>query len=573
MEADLGILGPVVAIDLETTGLDVFNDKILDIFLTDKEDNYINLSGDVAYRLQELPKTTTLVFHNFKYDLNILYRNGVDLRSYTIIDTMLLHHLIDENKSHALSDIIKEYYNDDYKDIFWNKYKTYEEAPISDKVTYASKDVMYTLKLYNRFLPTLNKPLVEHVHRLAKALFDTEINGIKLDLPYIVNLGSKLKEQINLAIPEMQSLVKEDIELLELRYWEKELDKRKTDKGKSKVQKPTFSFDSSTQLRDLLYNRLKLPTQFNEKTKAISTDDKSLSVLHDLHPLIVKLRKYRELNKLYGTYIEGLLERAKDDRIFPSFNINGTNTGRISHSNPNMGNIPADNDIRGMFLADSGHVIISADYGQLEVCLAAHFSQDKNLLKIVLEDISQHDITANELKIPRDAAKTLNFAMQYRCSHYKVSKMLSISEEEAKLIWNKYWETYKGLKRLMDQCDKQVNLGVPIESPFGRLRHFEKVRRQPWDKAYRQAYNALIQGTGGDLTNRAYYLIHEHLKQSNSGYGMFTVHDEILIASKTTHIDESKELLEAYMKQVGKEINLTVPLKVKVSQGAERWMK
>lgn len=566
-----------VALDLETTGLDHFKDKIVDIVLSGYlDDSAVIFSGEFAHLLKDL--RCPLVLHNFKFDFNMLYRAGVDLRHCRVRDTMLLHHLLEENAEHGLDAIIQKEYNDNYKEVFWSKYKTYEEASEEDRIDYACRDAVYTRRLYTTFCDRLNADgvpdsLVEHVHDLALSLYDTEIRGIAIDVPYLMDIGVKLQTRIMALKPQLREKVELDVQICEMEAWQKELDKRSTERGKANVPKPEFSFDSAPQLIKLLYGKLQLPAQINEKTKNPSVDDASLEKLIGLHPIIEHIQEYRGHNKVYGAYIEGTLERMVDGRIYPSFNVNGTKTGRISASNPNLQQLPKEGGVRGIYVPDPGYKIITCDYGQLEVSLAAHFSRDKNLLKIVLEGASQHDITAQSLGIERSLAKTLNFGMQYRCSHYKVAKLLGVSEKEGQKVWNKYWETYSGLKKLMDECDKLVDAGLPIVTPFGRKRRFPVMKRQVWDKAYRQAFNALIQGTGADLTSRAYYLVSRSLETQGIGKGLFPVHDELVVTCKESYCDAATTSLTSIMKDVGNEIKLTVPLTVDCSLSLDRWEK
>lgn len=261
-----------------------------------------------------------------------------------------------------------------------------------------------------------------------------------------------------------------------------------------------------------------------------------------------------------------------DGRIYPSFNVCGTATGRISHSNPNMGNLPSSCGIRGIFIPDPGFVFVSADFSQLEVCISAHFTRDANLLKIVNEGASMHDITAAGLNIKRELAKTLNFAMGYGCSHFKVAKTLGVSAAEGKKAYDKYWETYSGQKRVMDECSRKVDSGEPIVNPFGRRRRFEVKKRPGWDSAYRQAWNALVQGTGSDLTSRALYLADEKLRESGIGRALFSVHDEIICQAKKEFSNEAERVLIDTMEFVGHEIGLTVCLKAQGSGPCDRWV-
>lgn len=566
-----------VVLDLETTGLDPFNDRITDFILTGfEQDEAILCPGSSVSVLSHLNKP--LVCHNFKFDFNMCYRNGVDLRNTGLhADTLLLDHLLDENLPHGLGDIVQRRYRDTYKDQFWAKYKHYTDASVEDQLEYACKDVVYTGMIYRALVNDLTAAgiptsLIKHVHSLALCLYDTEITGIKLDLPYLEGISRDLTTKIAAVKGKMRSLVDLECQQIENLEYLKELEKRKTDKGKSNVKRPQFNFDSSLQLGKLLYDNLKLAPQFNKDGNR-TADDAALEKLEDSHGVVSHLRQYRGDQKLFTAFIEGSLQKMRADRIYPSFNVNGTVTGRISSSSPNMQQLPKEGGIRGIYIPNPGNKFISCDYAQLEVTLAAHFSRDKNLLKIVYEGASQHDITAEGLKIDRKTAKTINFALQYGAGVHKIQKILACSAEEADKALKAYWETYSGLAEFIKHCHSRVDKGIPLINPFGRQRRFNIQGRSFWEKAKakRQAANAIIQGTGADITNRAFYLVGEILRKTDMGNALFPIHDELLISVNENYIQEASEILTKTMIGVGKEIGLTVPLAVSCSKPMARW--
>ncbi len=570
------------ALDLETTDLDPFKAKIVDIQMSGYDENHV-----VVLPPEYLPALRDLeciqVWHNFKYDWNVAYKHGVDLRGKPMRDTMLLHHLFDENLDHGLDDIIQSHYGDAYKELFWARYKSYESAPEADRINYACKDVYYTGLLYRYLCDQLqagNVPesLIEHVHQLARCLFDTEITGIRIDVDYLTNLGVQLKANMGTLIPEMRALVNPEVESVELDLWSQEIEAAYTPKGKKwkTLPRPEFNWASQRQLCSLFYDKLELPVQKNKKTRSVTVDDQALETLESKHPVVAKLRELRGHQKIYGSFIEGTLERMVDSRIYPSFNINGTVTGRISSSNPNLQQLPRTGGVRGIYIPDGDKVIIGADFGQLEIMLAAHFSQDPVLLELIRSGASMHDKTAEELKsfgVNRQGAKSINFGILYGAMEYKISQIVGCSMEEAKAVLERFWSVYKGLKDVIYECHSKVDKGEPIVSPFGRRRRFPKHfdNQRTKEAAKRQAFNSLVQGTGADITNRAFYLVSQRLKETGRGRGLFVVHDEILIEVEREYASEEAQVLVNTMVGVGREIGLIVDLTAECSGPMDRW--
>jgi DNA polymerase-1 len=568
-----------VVVDLETTGLDSFKDEIIDVQISGRTPQDVCiLHGAHGSALRAL--SARPVGHNLRFDITFLFRRGIDLTHWHYHDTMLLAHLDDENReSFSLDALIKEFYGEEasHKEAFWAKYKNYQDAPEAERHQYGARDIMATGDLYRLLRQRLQdqeipETLVSHVHRLQYALLKTEISGISVDIDYLTNLGVDLKSKIETLRPKMRETVKYEADLVELQLWNKELSKRKTDKGKAGVKRPEFSFESSQQIQTLLYDNLGLPIQYNEKTRQVSTDYASLEKLRNHHHIVGMIQDNRELQKVYGSYIEGTLERMKDGRIYPEFRVSGTKTGRISHSNPNLGQLPSAGGIRGIYIPNDENVFIAADYSQLEVCIEANLTDDQNLKKIFLDGLSKHDITAKELGVDRHTAKTLNFALQYWCTARKVAKLLGVTEHEGEEVWKRYWEIYSGPKRLKNETDGAVDSGEPLVTRFGRRRRFERRKRREFDGDYRQAYNFLIQGTGADLTSRAFYLTSEWLQEKGIGRGLLTVHDELLIEVKADYAQEAEAKMLSFMTQAGDEIGLQIPLKAESSGAMSRWM-
>lgn len=572
------VFDTTVALDCESTDKNPRKAEIISVV--------ISLDGKTAYSipakylplLARLANARKLILQNFKYDYQLLFLHGLDLSNTPFTDIMLLHHLIDETKDHDLDSMVKEHFNDPYKEVFWKKHKTFESAPSDEALEYECKDAIYTYRLHDIYTRILNNRvyLVDHVHNLAKALYYTEITGVRVNLDLMLKTKGEMGGRIATYLPKLRQEHDEACNLWELNKWLTELDKRKTAKGKAGVPKPQFNFGSNTQMQWLLYEYYNMPVLKKTEAKLPSTDYETIEKLSVDYPILQTYKDYIDIKTIYGTFVEGLLERVEERKIYPSFNINGTVTGRISHSNPNMGNMPKDGPYRNFFLPDNESVIIGADYSQLEVVIEANLTGDTNLARIVNEGVSKHDITAEGLKIGRDLAKTLNFAMGYHCGPKKVQKLLKCSFEEAQYQWNKYWELYKGCRDLKMLTDAEVDANLPITNLFGRIRHLSVSNGLPeWqiDGMKRQAYNFKIQGPGADFTNRSFYLFSQWLRENDFGRALWSVHDEVVASVKPKYYEQCKSKLTTIMVSMGNEYKLKIPLSSKAYGPLDCWSK
>lgn len=567
-----------IVLDVETTSKDARDAKLIDVQISGKqEDEAVIFSAEKAPLLTDLLKSLVIVAHNYRYDAHVLFLHNVDLLSHTWRDTLLIGHLLDENReSYSLDSYVKEYWNDPYKEEFWSKYKSYGEASEEDRINYACRDVCYTERLYKQMLLDcdsggLPATLIEHSARLQSALLQTEIAGIRVDTDYLQDLGVKLKARLDDLRPQMRSLVKDEVEILELEAWQKKIATYKTDKGKASVPRPSFSFDSASQLQRLLYSSLGLPVQRNEKTKSISTDYTSLERIKGEHPVIELIQENREVQKVYTAYVMGTLERMDQGRIYPQFRVAGTVTGRISHSNPNLAQLPKSGGVRGIYVPEPGWVLFAADYSQLEVVLEANLTGDKNLIRMLENGDSKHDLTARELGCDRDLAKTLNFASQYHCSHYKIAKLAGVSVAEGMRIWKRYWEIYSGPKSLKDQTDEEIDAGLPLVTCYGRKRRFPVMKRPNWHSDYRQGYNFKIQSPGADFMSEAFYLADDELRRRGVGKMLWTIHDEGVGTACQAYGDEAESVLVAAMESMAGKYKLAIPLRAQKSGPMLRW--
>jgi DNA polymerase I-like protein with 3'-5' exonuclease and polymerase domains len=569
----------LIAIDTEFEKGDPRTTKLLSVIIADNDNAWFVEPKFLSVLTPTLKSRIGIFLQDYNHcDTIILYKNGCDLRETTCFNLIDMHHLIDENADHALGNRVMEAFGDSYKDEFWAKYDNYQDASEEEQLEYACKDAIYTYRLGIKDCTKINRHLYIHIRKLSSALLNTELEGLSVDTGLIV----KTRDTMKLEIEELLIKLREEFDVLctqwEFRKWSEEIEKRSTAKSRLSVERPTFSFKSDIQIRELLYGKDYLGLQVRRKThkKAPSTDYEAITELAQSDERLQTLLRYKELKSHYNIFVNGILERVENDIIYPHFNVSGTTTGRLSHSDPNMGNIPREGVFRNFFTPSSGYVIIGADYTQLEVVIEANLTNDKNLIKIINEGVSKHDITAQGLGIDRNTAKTLNFALQYGAGVSKIRKILGIGEEQAEDIFKRYWELYSGVAKLKEKTKSEINDNGKITNLAGRTRHFPKTNNY-WDKEkqYRQGYNFLIQGVAAECCNRAFYRIADSLKQSGNGRALFTVHDEIIIEVKDDPkiIAQSKLDLEQEMFFCAEDFNLKYPLNSKSYGPLYRWEK
>jgi DNA polymerase I-like protein with 3'-5' exonuclease and polymerase domains len=569
----------VVSVDTEYDRKTVRNAVLLSIQVaTDDETAYYFDPEFLPILTPALKRSRVIFMQNYVVDRYILEKNRCDLSNTPILDLMLMDHLVDERREHGLQAIVLREYGDDYKTQFWSKYKTFQEADPQDALEYSCKDVIYTLRLGKDWLAKLSDKsiLLDQVHRLSWALFDTEIQGVNVNVELMKQTKQDMSKKIEEYLPKLREEFNDYCTLWELQKWKQRISspKLKTDKGRLQQRKPDFSFSSDKQLSWLLYNGMQLPVLGKTKTGNPATDYETLQKLEEDHPEIGTIVEYKKDKSLYATFVEGMLERVEDGRIYPSLNVNGTSTGRISHSNPNLGNLPKDGPIRSFFIPSAGRSIIGADYSQLEVIVEANLTEDKSLLKIILEGASKHDITAQGLSLPRDVAKTLNFALQYGAGVQKVRKLLNVTNQEAQDIFDRYWELYSGVKALKEKTIKELEDHGQVTNLFGRTRHFDKPLNK-WDKLRqeRQAYNFMIQGVAGDICNRAYWQYSDCLKTLGYGRTLWPVHDEIVAEVNDDNVDYCKAVLVDVMADVTEFLSFKYPLQAVAYGPVKYWSK
>ena len=343
-----------------------------------------------------------------------------------------------------------------------------------------------------------------------------------------------------------------------------------------------FNINSPKQLGEVLFEKLNLPIIKKTKT-GYSTDGDVLEKLKEEHPVIDKILEYRTLSKLKATYVDGMLPliNEKTQRIHAKFNQTVTATGRISCTDPNLQNIPIRTEIgrelRKIFVAKEGCMLIDADYSQVELRVLAHMSGDETMIKAFNNDVDVHAMTASQVfnvpleevtKQMRSEAKAVNFGIVYGISDFGLATNIGIGRKKAKEYIEKYFEKYPKIKEYMDNAVEHCKEKGYVETLWGRRRYVPEIKSNNYNVRQfgeRVAMNAPIQGTAADIIKIAMVNIEKELEERKlKSKLILQVHDELVIEAPEDEIEISKELLVRNMQNV---IKMKVPLKAEAGIG------
>ncbi len=384
------------------------------------------------------------------------------------------------------------------------------------------------------------------------SLYEMEKYGIKVNKDALTEFGKKLDENINKIVDEIYALA-----------------------GKE------FNINSTKQLGELLFEELGLKSGKKTKT-GYSTSVEVLEKLAGEHPIIPLILEYRSLTKLSSTYVAGLLPYiGDDDRIHGKFNQTVTATGRISSTDPNLQNIPTrtalGREVRKVFVPEEGFIFLDADYSQIELRVLAHFSEDETLINAYNKDSDIHSITASQVfgvpmdkvdSLMRRRAKAVNFGIVYGISSFGLGQDLDITRKEAEEYIKKYFETYSGVKKYLDNTVNNAKSNGYVDTIFGRRRPVPELASSNFmtrSFGERIAMNSPIQGTAADIIKIAMINVNKALKENHlKSRLILQVHDELIIETALDEKDFVKELLVNEMINAAK---LSVKLVVDVNEG------
>ena len=378
--------------------------------------------------------------------------------------------------------------------------------------------------------------------------------------------------------------VKIDPDFLDKKSKEFSLYLEKLEKDIIQLAGEGFNISSPLQLSKILFEKLALPTKGIKKTKnGYSTGQKELEKLKDYHPIIAKIEEFREYSKLKNTYIDALPKLAdKNNRIHSTFNQDITSTGRLSSTNPNLQNIPIRSElgrqIRQGFISDNNNVIISADYSQFELRLAAALSNDISLINSFKNNEDIHSKTASEMfniplnevsKDQRRAAKVINFGVLYGMSAHRLASELGTNYYEAKHFIDNYFNSRKPIADFIQKTLLKAEQEGYVETFYGRQRPTPDIKSSNFiirETAKRAAANMPIQGTEADLMKRAMIKIHKKITKTGLGDQILQIHDSILIESPKENAAKIAEILKYEMENIAPELPINLKVDINIGQ-------
>jgi DNA polymerase I len=516
-------------------------------------------------------KNIAKIGQNIKYDLLVLKSYEVNIQG-PIFDTMLAHYLLEPDMRHNMDLLAETYLN--YKPISiteligkrGKKQLNMADLPPEEVYEYACEDADVTLQLKQYFAP-----------RLASAgltrLFE------EVENPLVPVLAAMEKEGISIdaeAMAESSGELSGHIAELEQRIYQ--------------LAGTTFNIGSPKQLGEILFEKLGLQDKTKKtKTGQHATGEEILSKLAHKHEIAQLILDLRELTKLKSTYIDALpqLVCALDGRVHTSFNQAVAATGRLSSTNPNLQNIPIrtekGREIRKAFVArDAGHLLLSADYSQIELRIMAHFSNDATMKEAFQQGLDIHASTAAKVfgvaldqvdSDMRRKAKTINFGIIYGISAFGLSERLNIPRKEAADIIDAYFEQFPAVKSYMDEAIQKAREQEYVQTLLGRRRYLRDINSANANirgYAERNAINAPIQGTAADIIKIAMIHIQQWLEAEKLGTRMILqVHDELLFDVPQAELEHVKPRIEELMKNA---LPLSVPMEIGIGAG-NNWLE
>ncbi len=569
-----------VCFDTETTSLNTFDAELVGIAFSYEKGKgyYLPFSNDKEQTQQILEEfrpffedeSIQKIGQNIKYDLKVLKNYNVSVKGQNF-DTMLAHYLINPDMRHNMDILAETYLNYhpiSIETLIGKKGKNQQSmrtVSVEKQTEYAVEDADITLQLKEVFEQELEKNKLSNLFNniempLVNVLTDMEIEGINIDEKYLKSLSDELTK---------------DILNLENKIY-----------GEANVE---FNLASPKQLGDVLFDHLKLVDKPKKtKTGQYKTGEEILSVLAPKHEIVANILEWRGLVKLKNTYVDALPNEInkKTGRIHTTYSQAVAATGRLSSNKPNLQNIPIRTErgkqVRKAFIPrDENHILLAADYSQIELRLIAELSGDEHMKTSFINGEDIHRATAAKVfNIPLDEvtraqrshAKTVNFGIIYGVSAFGLSQQTDLSRKESKELIETYYKTYPKLKEFISNQINFARENGYVETLLGRRRYLKNINSQnsivrSGDE--RNAVNAPIQGSAADIIKIAMINLHKIFKKENyKSKILLQVHDELVFDIHKDELDTLKPIIKNEMENAYK---LSIPLTVDLDIGAN-WL-
>ena len=572
---------PLAALDTETDSLDPMQARIVGISfaVTPGEAAYVPLRHDYPGAPDQLPLDTVLaalqpwledpqaakVGQNIKYDTHVLANHGITVRGWQH-DTMLESYVFEAHLGHSLEKLAERHLGRQglsYESLCGKGVNQipFSQVDIAQATTYSGEDSEMTLQVHQALHPQLAAvPGMARVYRdiempVSALLQRIERHGVLIDSGLLAAQSQQLAERM------MQ---------LEQQAYE--------------IAGQPFNLGSPKQIGEILFNRLGLPVKKKTASGAPSTDEEVLQELAADYPLPARILEHRSLAKLKGTYTDKLplMVNPRTGRVHTNYAQAVAITGRLSSNDPNLQNIPIRTPegrrVREAFIAPPGHVIVSADYSQIELRIMAHISQDPGLTRAFAQGLDVHKATAAEIfntsvdavtTEQRRYAKTINFGLIYGMGAFGLAQALGIEQKAAKDYIERYFARFAGVKRYMDETKAAAAATGYVETLFGRRIELPEIRGGNGPRragAERQAINAPMQGTAADLIKLAMIAVQAALDaERKQSVIVMQVHDELVFEVPEAELDWIRSEVPRLMAGVAQ---WSVPLLAEVGVGA-----
>ena len=565
--------------DTETTSLDYFTLDIVGLSFSFKagEAYYVPCPPDEAatkhiiHKLKPLleDKHKLKIGQNVKFDMHVLHKYGVEV-SLPIYDTMLAHYLAEPDLKHGmdyLSETYLGYTPVHIEELIGKKGKgqgTMRDVELDKISEYAAEDADITYQLRDVIAPMVSERELESVlneieHPLVPVLSDMEYEGVKIDEGFLRDYSKTLEK-------DLLSLQTEIHDLAGIK----------------------FNIDSPKQMGEVLFKHLNIPQDKKTATGQASTSEDVLSKLAGEFPIVARILDYREIAKLKSTYVDSLPEliNPQTGRIHTTFNQTIAATGRLSSINPNLQNIPVRTErgkqMRKAFIPrDHEHILLSADYSQIELRIVAEMSGDKGMTEAFQNKLDIHTATAAKVyNVPYDEvtkemrykAKSVNFGIIYGQGAFGLAENLGISRSEAKSIIDNYFIQFPGIKEYMNYNIDFARKNGYVKTMMGRRRYLKDINSKNFTVrgfAERNAINAPVQGSAADMIKIAMIGIHDEFKKHKFKSKMtLQVHDELVFDAFIDEVEKIKPIITEKMVHA---IKTKVPIEIGIGTG-RNWL-